>query len=99
MLPPSRSYSLVPDIAPAQIGGSESARGSVLLWVGHGRGQLALARMRLTFCSEKKSAGDVTPELTRANPSMESWLPWMAVRSCCSCGGGGSSDASWAVNS
>ena len=51
------------------------------------------------FSSEKNSAGDVTPPFTRANPSIASWLPRMAARSCCISGGGGSRVASWQVNS
>src|SRR6266508_5881640 len=34
--------------------------------------------MRPAFSSEKKSAGDVTPAMTRANPSIASWLPCTA---------------------
>ena len=34
--------------------------------------------MRPTFSSEKNSAGDVTPALTRAKPSIASWLPCTA---------------------
>ena len=33
------------------------------------------AKMRPVLSSEKKSAGDVTPALVRAKPSMASWLP------------------------
>src|SRR5213595_1750725 len=52
--------------------------------------------MRPTFSSEKNSAGDVTPALTRANPSIASWLPCTAPSTCCISGGGGSSVASCA---
>jgi hypothetical protein len=39
--------------------------------------------MSRTFSSEKNSAGDVTPALTRAKPSIASWLPcapWKALQ-------------------
>jgi hypothetical protein len=44
-------------------------------WV---RAQRALARIRPAFSSEKNSAGEVTPAMTRAKPSIASWLPWAA---------------------
>ena len=37
------------------------------------------AKIRPTFSSEKNSAGDVTPALTRAKPSIASWLPCTAA--------------------
>jgi hypothetical protein len=37
--------------------------------------------MRPMFSSEKNSDGDVTPAMVRANPSIASWLPGIAVRS------------------
>jgi len=55
--------------------------------------QFVLAKIRPTFSSEKNSAGDVTPVLTRANPSIASWFPWIAPSSCWSSGGGGSKEA------
>jgi hypothetical protein len=59
----------------------------------------AAAKMRLTFSSEKNTAGDVTPALTRANSFIASGLPWTAASSCWSSVGGGWSVASWVVNS
>ena len=41
----------------------------------------------------------MTPALTRANPSIASWLPCTAPSSCCISGGGGSSVASIVVKS
>ncbi len=55
--------------------------------------------MRPMFSSEKNSAGEVTPAFTRAKPSIASWLPCTAPSTCCISGGGGSSVASWHVNS
>ena len=37
--------------------------------------QWVMAKMRLTFSSEKNSAGETTPEKMRANPSLASRLP------------------------
>jgi hypothetical protein len=49
--------------------------------------------------SEKNSAGDSTPALTRANWSIAGWLPAIAASRRCRSGGGGSSVASWVVSS
>ena len=43
--------------------------------------------------------GEVTPEMTWANPSIASRLPWTAARSCCRSGGGGVKLANSHVNS
>jgi hypothetical protein len=55
--------------------------------------QWVVAKMRLTFSSEKNSAGETTPEKTRANPSLASRLPDTASSTCCISGGGGCMDA------
>ena len=56
--------------------------------------QWVRAKMRLTFSSEKNSAGDTTPVTMLMNPSIAGWLPATAPRTCWSSGGGGSSVAS-----
>lgn len=55
------TQALLPWLAPA-LGGNAAS-------------QCAVPMIRRTLDSEKYSAGDVTPELTRAKPSMASWLP------------------------
>ena len=56
-------------------------------------------RMRATWSGWRKSSGDIVPAMTLTKASMAAWLDWLAARSCCISGGGGSRVASCVVNS
>ena len=63
------------------------------------RAGCAAAMILPTFSGAKNAAGEIVPAFIFTKPSIADSLPAIAAKSCCICGGGGSSLASWQVNS